>query len=69
MGPPSLTGFEDPSSSANVDTTNKAAAQRMYPSSSSGNLSLLNNGGNDHSVPATVPGLAPLSSLRTADEA
>jgi hypothetical protein len=51
-----LTGFEDANSSANVGIDSKAAGQRVILASIGENLTLLNNGGNGDSVPATVPG-------------
>src|SRR5919106_853510 len=50
------TGFEDSNSSANVGIDSKAAGQGMIPPNIGENLTLLNNGSNGDSVPATVPG-------------
>jgi hypothetical protein len=49
------TGFEDCNSSANVGIDSKAAGQGMVPFYVGENLTLLNNGSNGDSVPATVP--------------
>jgi hypothetical protein len=48
--------FEDSNSSGNVGIDSKATGQKMILSNIGENLALLNNGGNDDSVPATVPG-------------
>jgi hypothetical protein len=53
--PPSLTGFEDSNFFANADSSSKAADHRMGLSNISKNLSLIGNGSNSDSVPATVP--------------
>jgi hypothetical protein len=50
------TGFEDSNSFANVGIDSKAAGQRVILSNIGENLTLLNNGSNGDSVPATVPG-------------
>jgi hypothetical protein len=53
--PPNLTGFEDSNSSANISIDSKAAGQRRIPPNIGENLTLLDNGSNGDSVPATVP--------------
>jgi hypothetical protein len=54
-----LTGFEDLNFSVNLGSLSKAAGQMTYLSKSNENLTLINNGGNGDSVPATVPASAP----------
>jgi hypothetical protein len=51
------TGFEDLNFSANVSSSRNAAGQRMSQSNIGENLTLLSNGSNGDSVPATVPQL------------
>jgi hypothetical protein len=59
-----LTGFEDSNSSANVGIDRKAAGHGMVPSNMGENLTLINNGSNGDSVPATVPGSGPVRLTR-----
>jgi hypothetical protein len=60
-------GFEHANSCTNVDTSSKAAGERICLSKSSENLALFNNGGNGHSVPSTVPASSTSPPLRIAD--
>jgi hypothetical protein len=53
------TDFEDMNSSANVGIDSKAAGHGTILASIDENLTLLNNGSNGDSVPATVPTAEP----------